>query len=455
LSKREETYNKLRKIKVFLSALSIYRNILDKPVMRSFLELVDSLYNKGKTDLCEYIDLYSSFVASLMKDTPSMSFTEYIIKEIIFDSNIYSNTAEYCRNGEIDSTLKNNVCTELKLLQFISGINSRDIKDCILDSLPLSGFEADVINSLPEWNTGIINTGMQCGYPVEAKKLMEVFAKAADWAESLIPLADFYYRNGTGIFARYNAFIWDYSNGQGFLRGVEHPDPVRLSDLIAYENERSQVIENTVQFLGGFPANNILLYGDRGTGKSSTVKAVVNEYHNKGLRIVEVPKNRLMDFPKIVNLLRKSRLKFIVFVDDLAFEDNEENYTALKAVLEGTVETKPSNVLIYATSNRRHIVKDRDDEIRAADSMQEKLSLSDRFGITVVFSAPGKKEYLEIAVGLAKRRGLDIDTDYLCREAMKWELWYNGRSPRTAVQFVNWLEGKTSERPGDVNRMTY
>jgi predicted AAA+ superfamily ATPase len=467
LNKREDAYHKLKKTRVFLSTLSLYREILNKTTMCSFLELVDSLYNKDKPELFKYIDLYSKFVSNLMNDTPSMCFAEYIVKEIIYTSGIFSSTAEFCRKDEIDSSLKNIVCTELKRLQFISGLNSRHIKNYMIDCFSLSGFEADAVNSLPEWNAGRLNAGMQGNYSSDTKKIIEIFMEAADWAEIFSPLADFYYRNGTGIFARHNAFIWDYSDGQGFLRGVEYPDRIKLSELIGYESERSQVIENTLQFLDGFPANNVLLYGDRGTGKSSAVKAIVNEYHDKGLRIVEVPKNRLMDFPKIANLLRKSRLKFIIFVDDLAFEDNEENFTALKAVLEGSVETKPTNVLIYATSNRKHIIKEkfsdraglssdsRDDEIRAADSIQEKLSLSDRFGVTVVFSSPEKQKYLEIAAGLAKRRGLDIDMDYLCKEAMKWELWYNGRSPRTAVQFVNWLEGKIAKKPEGINRISY
>jgi predicted AAA+ superfamily ATPase len=205
--------------------------------------------------------------------------------------------------------------------------------------------------------------------------------------------------------------------------------------------------------LKGFPTNNVLLYGDRGTGKSSTVKAILNEYHTQGLRMLEVPKAYLADFPLIIRHLKNRTQKFIIFVDDLVFGDNEETYTSLKAVLEGGLESKTPNILIYATSNRRHLIKEyfseraglqssnHDEEVHAGDSMQEKLSLADRFGISVVFSSPNQNRYLKIVKGIAARRNLDIDQERLHREALQWALWYNGRSARTARQFVDWIEG--------------
>jgi hypothetical protein len=256
------------------------------------------------------------------------------------------------------------------------------------------------------------------------------------------------------MFIKNIAFIWDKSNGQGYLRGIENHDLVTLSDLIGYQTEREEVINNTLQFLKGYNANNVLLYGDRGTGKSSTVKAILNEYHKHGLRIIEVPKSNLGDFPEIIRQLKGRKQKFIIFVDDLVFEDSEENYTTLKAILEGGLENRPKNVLIYATSNRRHLIKEKfsdrlgfqsggsDDEIRAADTLQEKLSLADRFGITAVFSSPDKSRYLEIVEAMAEKRGIAMDKEQLHKEALKWELWYNGRSPRTARQFIDWLEGQ-------------
>jgi len=229
-----------------------------------------------------------------------------------------------------------------------------------------------------------------------------------------------------------------------------------LSDFIGYERERLEVVENTEKFVRGLPANNVLLYGDRGTGKSSTVKAIANEYKEQGLRIIEIPRKYLVDFPAVLRLIKGRKCRFIIFIDDLAFEDSEESYTVLKSVLEGGVENRPDNVLIYATSNRRHLIKEKfsdraglksvdpDDEVRAQDTLQEKLSLSERFGITVVFTSPDKKGFLQIVEGLAAKRGINIDKDTLQREAMKWELMYNGRSARTARQFIDWLEGNES-----------
>jgi predicted AAA+ superfamily ATPase len=234
------------------------------------------------------------------------------------------------------------------------------------------------------------------------------------------------------------------------VREMLHRVRINMDDLYSYERERREVLENTLQFLKGYQANNVLLYGDRGTGKSSTVKALVNEYHGKGLRIIEVPKGYLSDFPEIIRLLRGRSQKFIIFVDDLTFDDSTANYTALKAVLEGGLESRPSNVVIYATSNRRHLVKERfsdrpdsldTDEIHKNDSVQEKLSLADRFGITVIFTAPDQERYLEIASALAEQRGLQVQQNILKKEALKWANRHNGRSPRTARQFIDWLEG--------------
>jgi len=203
--------------------------------------------------------------------------------------------------------------------------------------------------------------------------------------------------------------------------------------------------------LAGLPANNILLYGDRGTGKSSTVKALLNRYRENGLRMVEVKKSDLADFPRLVRELRTSPQRFVLFVDDLSFEENEVEYKELKAVLEGGLESRPENVVIYATSNRRHLVRERftdrqpeypeNGEVRPGDTVQEKLSLADRFGVTVLFMAPDKALYLEIVRGLAARRGISWPREELERQALLWEAWQNGRSGRSARQFIDSIWG--------------
>lgn len=320
------------------------------------------------------------------------------------------------------------------------------------------------------------NNKMECQHNNHLSSMLKKFFSEDVWKSLIEPLARFHYKWGYGDFARYRAFVWYHSNSinngsdkgisngsfsngsSGYLKGIANPDPIRLSDLIGYETQRQEVLDNTLRFLKGYPANNMLLYGDRGTGKSSTIKALVNEYYEHGLRLVEVPKKYLMDFPDIIRILEGRKHKFIIFIDDLAFEDNEENYTALKAILEGGVKSKPSNVVIYATSNRRHLIKEKfsdragltsgnpDEEIHASDTIQEKLSLADRFGIKVTFYAPDKVEFLKIVEGMAEKRGLKVSKEFLHKEALKWELTYNGRSPRTAKQFIDWLEGYLKEK---------
>jgi predicted AAA+ superfamily ATPase len=231
-----------------------------------------------------------------------------------------------------------------------------------------------------------------------------------------------------------------------------------LADLAGYENQRSVVIANTLRFVEGKPANNLLLHGDRGTGKSATIKAICSEYAEKGLRLVEVRKGDLFDLPQILDTFAARALHFIIFIDDLSFEGIDDSFTCLKALLEGGVETRPSNVVIYATSNRRHLIKERladrpslaqaaadiNGEVRAFETMQEQFSLADRFGLSLVFTAPSQEEYLAIAEHIARRRGLFPpagDTAAFRENALRWEKWFNGRSPRTAAQFVDWLAG--------------
>ncbi len=289
--------------------------------------------------------------------------------------------------------------------------------------------------------------------PTKRTPLQEVmlrFAKSHEWREMAVPLVDSYREHGTGAFARFRAFRWTDDDG-GKLEGVSSPDPIRLSELIAYDAERRLLLENTAQFVAGFAANNVLVYGDRGTGKSSTIKALFNEFQGRGLRLVEVPTNRLADFPRIIGMLRGKSLRFIVFVDDLSYGEKESGYTELKALLEGGLEAQPTNVLLYATSNRRHLVQERfsdrsayteDDDPRRQDTLQEKLSLSDRFGITVIFVTPDQERYLDIVRGISRRRGLAIEPEELRRQALQWASRHNGLSGRTARQFVDQLAGR-------------
>ena len=245
-------------------------------------------------------------------------------------------------------------------------------------------------------------------------------------------------RYGYGIYAKYYMFIVKDSR----IVPVKYPDEVKLSQLIGYEKQRQLVIDNTLALINGKPASNVLLSGDAGTGKSSSVKAIANEFRDKGLRIIEIRKDQLREIPEIIDGLSKNPLKFILFIDDLSFAKDDDNFGALKAILEGSVSARANNIVIYATSNRRHLVKesfsDRDgDDVHRNDTVQELISLSERFGLRITFSKPNKYEYLEIVKGLAKLNSLDMSEEELEKEAERFAVGRSGRSARAAKQFID------------------
>jgi len=231
------------------------------------------------------------------------------------------------------------------------------------------------------------------------------------------------------------------------LEGIENPDPIRISNLICQQREQSIVLRNTEIFLKGFPANNIILYGNRGTGKSSLVKALLNEYARQGLRLIEFKKAQMRYFAELVRELSRIPLKFLIFIDDLSFNEEEEDYRNIKSLLEGGVESRPQNVLIYATSNRKHLVKEsfaerRGDDVHVRDNMEEKLSLADRFGITVTFLSPDQETYLKIVEELAFQESINLEKDKIRQKALQWVMMHNVRSGRTARQFIDHLRGE-------------
>ena len=432
-----------------LDSLSIYRTLLEDKVLLNLRTLLICL-DKDTVEFREVINSYNDFYFELAK-SGSISLKDYVLEKLILDENPFSIKIQTLQLGHSDVNFDKAVAKDLRCLQLVSALDPTIIKALITKLFNFKDKSyTRVIDELPDW---VFEDHTSNPNPNHILRVKEQFLTSKHWDECLEELKNFHKIYGCGLFARYNAFVWEKSNGQSYIKGIDRPDPITLDDLVDYESERSRVIENTLQFLKGFPANNVLLYGDRGTGKSSTVKAILNEFHIQGLRMLEVPKAYLADFPLIIRHLKDSTLKFIIFVDDLVFGDNEENYTSLKAMLEGGLESKTPNILIYATSNRRHLVKEyfneraglqssnHDEEVHAGDTMQEKLSLADRFGINVVFSSPDQNKYLAIVKGIAERRNLDIDQERLQKEALQWALWYNGRSARTARQFVDWIEG--------------
>lgn len=264
-------------------------------------------------------------------------------------------------------------------------------------------------------------------------------------------VTDFYRDYGVGMFGLNKAFrIQTGEANRLIFQPINNMDKVMLQDLIGYEIQKKKLIDNTTAFVEGRRANNVLLFGDSGTGKSTSIKAIVNEFYDRGLRMVEIYKHQFQDLSNVIAQIKNRNYKFIIYMDDLSFEEFEVEYKFLKAVIEGGVETKPENILIYATSNRRHLIKetwkDRDDVeaengMHRSDTMEEKLSLVNRFGVTINYSKPTQKEYFHIAIELAKRAGVVMEEEEICREANKWELSHGGISGRTAQQFVNYLAG--------------
>lgn len=405
---------KTDRVCLLLNSLSVFRNILNRSVPGGYLNLLESVHSRPVEFLRAYGEFYSLLCQREVTDKLSYTLTQCAL----FDENCFTLACAAGRQDSLPDNVKTAAQNDCGAILSAGGLTPEEI----LADYKYRDEIAEVIPALPRWSAG---------------KPVEEFSHGVD----MYRLGQFYRRNGCGMFARYKAFIWR----DGDICPVKHPDKVDMDSFIGYETQRNKVVENTKAFIAGKSCNNCLLYGDMGTGKSSTVKAIANEFRDRGLRVVEMPKERLMDFPLLVDKIASLPMKFIVFIDDLSFQRQDQSYTSLKAVLEGGLAARPDNALIYATSNRRHLVKeswqDRDtDDIHRRDNMQETLSLSDRFGLAVCFSNPDKYEYLRIVYALAERAGLEFNRDDLGRRAETFALsGRGGRSPRCAKQFVESL----------------
>lgn len=289
-----------------------------------------------------------------------------------------------------------------------------------------------------------------------SEKVRDISDRVSE-AESVDEIFDimtaFYKQYGVGMFGLNKAFRIRHDGGKDLeFIAINNTDKVMLDDLIGYEIQKKKLVDNTEAFVQGRKANNCLLFGDSGTGKSTSIKAIINQYYEQGLRMIEIYKHQFKDLSAVISHVKNRNYKFIIYMDDLSFEEFEIEYKYLKAVIEGGLETKPDNVLIYATSNRRHLIKetwnDRDDVetdngMHRSDTMQEKLSLVNRFGVTISYSRPSRNEFNDIVLGLAKKHPeIELTEQELLAEANKWELSHGGVSGRTAQQFMNYLLGK-------------
>lgn len=384
-----------------LHSLTVFRNLLKDPVIEALCEYLKDL---GNQDPLLAVSGYCQTVGKLYLSGES-NFADYIQRIVNDDENVYIQSIGQGKKPA--PFMEEAVLKELEILQKIADLTPQKLREDLSYDGYLPAFEAKQLRLAEEYNHRCANI----------------------------------HRYGYGMYARFRMF---YVNTEGRITPVHSPDPIRLSELIDYKREQQLILDNTNALLEGKPAANILLTGDAGTGKSSTIKAVVNELYDRGLRILEIRKEQLHAIPAIVDELSKNPLKFVLFIDDLSFVKDDDNFSALKAILEGSVSAKSSNVVIYATSNRRHLVKekfsDRDgDDVHRNDTMQEIISLSERFGLQITFNRPDKKTYLNIVSHLAEENGIRMPEEELLAGAERFVLGRGNRSARAAKQYVDSL----------------
>src|SRR5918997_3089104 len=416
--------------------IATLRGVLDSAVARDMLDLL-GLLEEERPDACAVASVFGRLWEGLAIEDERLlpgAWQSYLVGRVIDDENPFSLGAE---KGEISTSVLERAGGDQCTLREMFALDAAVLLGRIESAVPaLAGIWIPWTN--PE--------------PVEDSPRRTIARKLSaveDWGACAELLAGHFARHGAGPYGRHRAFLWR----EGRLLAVARPDPVGLAQLVAYEREREPLIRNTERFLAGLPAHNALLYGLPGTGKSSTVKAIMNEYAHQGLRLGEVKKEDLAELQEVLEILGERGRRFVLFVGDLSFEEHEVEYKALKALLEGSVEEPPENVRLYATSNRRNLIRETfseresstGDDVHARDTMQEKLSLAGRFGLRLTFPSPDQARYLEIVSGLARERGLAIPADDLRERALLWDRWHAGRSGRTARQFVDELEAELAE----------
>lgn len=331
----------------------------------------------------------------------------------------------------------------------------REILSCDLDAIDkVSG--TDILGMMAKYNMPFAQDS-DGGPGKQIRSLCDKLTHARDIREFSRVISQYYAEFGVGIYGLYKAFRVAEGEDQMRIVPVTDTEDVKFSDLVGYEEQKKILKDNTEAFLSGVHANNVLLYGDSGTGKSTSVHALMHDYFARGLRLVEIAKPDRNKLPQVLAEIKKRNYRFIIFLDDLSFEENESDYKELKAMLEGALETRSDRVLIYATSNRRHLIRetwgDRTDmeyneDIHRSDTMEEKLSLASRFGVTIYYAKPDPGEYLNIVRELTKRNGIDIGEKELADIARKWELRHGGMSGRTASQLITWLRGEAARLKG-------
>lgn len=392
----------LDKIKLGFSSVVIFRNILKTKVIKKLLKFLNC-ETKENIDNIKQIDLYCEFLSELFKSDNNLA--DFILSQIFLDDNIYINKC--ILKQEINNNLKKIFKNELNFFKYISSFDFSSI------------FNKEYLKNIAELEIKEIDF-----YKIYFEHIKNIDKK------------------GYGIFYNNNMFVLDNRKN---ITAVKNKDNQDIKKLYGYEIERNKVLSNTKILIEGKKANNILLYGDAGTGKSSTVKAVANFFKDEGLRLIEIKKNQLHFITDIIEKLSCSPLKFIIFIDDLTFSSNDDNFSYLKAILEGGVNSFPNNIAVYVTSNYRHLIKENftdrtGDDIHIEDTIQQIMSLTNRFGMIITFQRPGKDLFKEIVLSYAKENNIKTDKEELINQAEAYAIRSAGRSPRVAKQFIELLK---------------
>jgi predicted AAA+ superfamily ATPase len=425
-------YTKVQFFQRQAASLLLYQSVLQGEVPIAFLDLLQSIrYSDadGRNCLQAYGNYFQALAAS------KQTWEEYLIRQILIADNPFTRLAQQRAFADLPTALVAAAQHDLQILQNLYDCNSAILSEWVQ-------FVAHLPVSPVVWYQESESIEIDIDFIFS-------FLQLETWADAVENLVAYYQQYGTGLFAQYRAFRWQNGN----LTGILYPAPVKVDTLLSYEWQKDTLLKNTKFLLLGQPALHLLLYGSRGSGKSSLVKSLLHENGHKILRLIEVTKPELKNLPQIIEQLRGIPQKFIIFVDDLSLEEDNDAFKVLKVVLEGSLTDKPQNVVIYATSNCRHLIReyfnDRptpkdDEEVHAWDTMQEKLSFRDHFGLTLTFESADQKTYLKIVQRLAAQVDLNLNQEDLEYKALQWVSRHNGRSGRTAQQLIDFLKADLS-----------
>ena len=422
--------------------LIVYRSFVDSALFKRMSAVME--YDTDRDDQFEYINLIYECIAMLLNEAGRNGFYGnlwhcYLANILVNDENSYSTACEV--RGEVSGTINQAVLHDIEIIKEYFDFDFTEL----IEDLNVRELEYVLNYDQCYEESKIYNTRIRD----RICNLARMFEESDSPEEMKSMLTQFYKDFGVGKYGLHKAFRVDRDKYGVRIIPIKNIKHVYMKDLIGYENAKKKLIENTEAFVAGRPANNVLLYGEAGTGKSSSIKAISNEYYDRGLRIIEIYRHQFRDLNEIISQIKNRNYRFIIYMDDLSFEEFETEYKYLKAVIEGGLEKRPENVLIYATSNRRHLVRenfaDRDGasigDKHGSDTVQEKLSLANRFGVSIYYGAPSFDEYHEIVSALADRYGVTMDKAQLKSEATKWEMRHGGLSGRTAQQFIDHVRG--------------